>query len=389
MRATRCARSRGRSRSSRCAAMCKRRRRRPSARRTAWSSPPASRHPGRCGHPEAGRQRGRCRGRRRLRARRRVSRGGKPRRRRLHDAPARGRTQDVHRFPREGPAGRDGRHVPRSRRQRHPRPQHQGLSCRGRARQRGRVRAGARQVRHDEARGRHRAGHPPRAARLRAGAGRRRHAGRRRRGFPRRRAVGRDLPRPGRAAQGRTAPRADGPRAHAAAHRMQRRRWVLQGSDRRRHRRGEHARQGHHHQGGPRAVPGARAGADRVRLPRLSHRVGAAAQLGRRDRLRNSGHPRGLPAARAGLPLGAGRALPDRGHAPRVRGSQQLSRRSGFRDATRSSGCWTRATPRRSAPRSTRPGRAFPATSSPASRRTKAPTPRTTRSSTRPATPWR
>ena len=137
------------------------------------------------------------------------------------------------------------------------------------------------------------------------------------------------------------------------------------------------------------AVQGARAGADRVRLPRLPHRLGAAAELRRRDRLRDPEHPRRLSAAGAGLPLGAGRALPDRGDAPRVRGSQQLPRRPGLREATRSSACWTRATPRRSAPRSTRPGPAFPATSSPASRRTKAPTPRTTRSSTRPATRWR
>ena len=137
------------------------------------------------------------------------------------------------------------------------------------------------------------------------------------------------------------------------------------------------------------AIQGARACADRVRLSRLSHRVGAAAQLRRRDRLRNSGHSRRLPAARTGLPLRAGRALPDRGDAPRVRGSQQLSRRSRFRAQPDRAPAGQGLRRDRSAPRSTRPGRAFPAPSSPASRRTKGPTPRTTRSSTRPATPWR
>ena len=75
----------------------------------------------------------------------------------------------------------------------------------------------------------------------------------------------------------------------------------------------------------------ARAGAGRVRLPRLSRRLGAAAELGRRRHLRDPQRPRGLSAQGLGLPLGAGGARPDRGDAPRLRRPQQLSRRPGLR----------------------------------------------------------
>ena len=293
---------------------------------------PASRHQGRRRHPEAGRQRGRRRGRRRLRARRGVPRRRQPRRRRLHDRPVRRRAQDVHRFPRKGPAGRDGRHVPRPRRQRHPRREHQGLSRRRRSRQRGRIRAGARQVRHDEACGRHRAGHPPRATRLRAGARRRRPAGHRRGGSSRRRAVGRDLPRPAAsrsrpdsASSRRTSARTlqliarhgadgfyQGPIADAIVASSTRGNGIITKADLAQYQARERAP---------------------IECDYRGYRIVSAPppELRRRDRLRNSGHSRGLPAAGTGLPLRAGRALPDRGHAARVRGSQQLPGRPGFR----------------------------------------------------------
>ena len=268
--------------------------------------------------------------------------------------------------------------------------EHQGLSRRRRARQRGRVRAGARQVRHDEARGRHRAGHPPRAARLRAGAGRRRPAGRRRRRIfaptrrrPRSSSTRASRSRPDSASCRRTsrarcgASRSNGadgfykgPIADAIVAASTRGKGIITKADLEQYKARELR-------------------ADRVRLSRLSHRVGAAAELGRRDRLRNPGHPRRLSAARAGLPLRAGRALPDRGDAPRVRGSQQLSRRPRFRaqpDRAPAGQGLRRADPRRDRPGQ---GGRLARPSSPASRRTKGPTPRTTRSSTRTATPWR
>ena len=114
------------------------------------------------------------------------------------------------------------------------------------------------------------------------------------------------------------------------------------------------ARQGHPHAGGPRPVPRPGAGADRMRLPRLPHRLGAAAELGRRDRLRDPERARGLSAEGLGLPLGARGARADRGDAARVRRSQQLSSATPISSAIRSSTCSTRATPRRSAPPSTR-----------------------------------
>ena len=60
--------------------------------------------------------------------------------------------------------------------------------------------------------------------------------------------------------------------------------------------------------------------------------LGAAAELGRRGHLRDAQHPRGLSAQGPGLSLGAGGALPDRSHAPRLRGPQQLPGRPGLRE---------------------------------------------------------
>ena len=122
--------------------------------------------------------------------------------------------------------------------------------------------------------------------------------------------------------------------------------------------------------------------AGRVRLPRLPHRLGAAAELGRRRHLRDPEHPRGLSAEGLGLPLGAGGALPDRGDAPRLRRPQQLPRRPRLREEPARSSA--RQGLRREDPRRDRPeeGRRLEGASSPASRRTKAATRRTTRSST-------
>ena len=73
------------------------------------------------------------------------------------------------------------------------------------------------------------------------------------------------------------------------------------GPDCRRHRRGEHARPRHHHQGGSRAIPGKGTHTDRVRLSRLQDRVGAASQFGWRDHLRNPRRARRLSAGEWGF----------------------------------------------------------------------------------------
>src|SRR5713226_5659950 len=69
-----------------------------------------------------------------------------------------------------------------------------------------------------------------------------------------------------------------------------------------------------------------------MRLPRLPRGLRAAAELGRRDHLRDPERAGGLSAQGAGLPLRGGRALPDRSHAPRLCRPQQLSRRPGLRE---------------------------------------------------------
>ena len=144
-------------------------------------------------------------------------------------------------------------------------------------------------------------------------------------------AVRRGLPPQRAAVRGGPASRPEGSRPHARAHRKAGERRVLRGPRRRRHRGGKRAWARHHHEGGPRPLSGEGARADRVRLSRLQDRLGAAAELRRRDPVRNPRHPRRLSAAGMGLPVRARRAPPDRGDAPRVRRSQQLSRRSRFR----------------------------------------------------------
>ena len=112
----------------------------------------ASGHAGRRRCAEGRRQRGRCRRRGRLRAGGGVSGGGQPRRRRLHDDPARRWSQGVPRLPREGAAGRQARHVPRPRRQRRQGPEHRRAPRGRRAGHGVGTRTRAREVRHDEAR---------------------------------------------------------------------------------------------------------------------------------------------------------------------------------------------------------------------------------------------
>ena len=69
----------------------------------------------------------------------------------------------------------------------------------------------------------------------------------------------------------------------------------------------------------------ARAGAGRVRLPRLPHRLRAAAELGRHHDLRDPQHPRGLSAqATAASARRSAVHVRDRGDAPRLRRPQQL-----------------------------------------------------------------
>ena len=92
--------------------------------------------------------------------------------------------------------------------------------------------------------------------------------------------------------------RAEGPGEHAAPDRAARPRRLLSTARRRRDRRVERGRQRHHHQRGSRAIQGARACAGRMRLPRLSHRVGAAAQLRRRGGVRDPQYSRGLIRSR-------------------------------------------------------------------------------------------
>ena len=348
---------------------------------------PASGDQGRRRRAQARRQRGRCGGRGRLCARGGLSGGRQPRRRRLHDDPARRRPQDLPRFPREGAARRDRQHVPRQGRQRHQGPHHQGPSRRRRARHGVGPGIRAREVRHDEARRPDRAGDPTRRRRLRARAGRRRHA---RASRPR---ISRTIRRPPRSSSTtanrsrsatswcrRTSPRRCAQISEAGADGFYK--GPVGGGDRRL----EPGRQGPDHAGRPRPVQDARAGAGRVRLPRLPRRVGAAAEFGRRHHLRDPQRPRGLSAEGAGLPLGAGGARPDRGDAPRLRRSQQLPRRSGLREEPARPPA--RQGLRRKDPRRDRSeqGRASRRTSSPASRRTRAATPRTIRSSTRTAT---
>ena len=129
-----------------------------------------------------------------------------------------------------------------------------------------------------------RAGDPLRRAGLRARPGRRRHAARPRprRSRPTRRRR-RSSSSNGAALRGRRPARAARPRRRRCAQiRDGGAAGFYKGPVGARDRRVEPGRQGHHHAGRPRPVPDPRAGAGRVRLPRLPHRLGAAAELGRR-----------------------------------------------------------------------------------------------------------
>ncbi len=124
-----------------------------------------------------------------------------------------------------------------------------------------------------------------------------------------------DLPQPGPPlGRGRPAGAAR-PRGHPPADRRGRRRRLLQGAGGRGARRLEPRRQGLDHPGRPRPLHEPGAGADRMRLPRLPHRLGAAAELGRGRPVRDAQHPRGLSAQGLGLSLGRRRACADRGDA--------------------------------------------------------------------------
>ena len=127
--------------------------------------------------------------------------------------------------------------------------------------------------------------------------------------------------------------------------------------------------------------------AARVRLPRVPHRLRAAAELGRPRVVRDAAHPRRLSARRIRLGLGARRALRDRSHAPRLRGSQSPARRSGVREQSDRATARPTTMPRRFAPASIRIAPATRRACSPASRHAKACTPRTTPSRTSSAMP--
>ena len=71
--------------------------------------------------------------------------------------------------------------------------------------------------------------------------------------------------------------------------------------------------------------------AHQLQLPRLPGAVGAAAEFGRSNPVRDAEHPRGLPDARLRLPLQRVAACADRSDALCLSRPQQLSRRSGLR----------------------------------------------------------
>ena len=135
---------------------------------------PASRHRRRARGAGGRRQRRRCGGRGRLCARGHLSDGGQPRRRRVHDHPARRRDDDLPRLPRAGAGGGDQGHVPRRQGRAGAGGEHRHLSRHRRARLGRGLRGGAGEVRHEEPGGADRAGARARAGRLRARAGRRR-----------------------------------------------------------------------------------------------------------------------------------------------------------------------------------------------------------------------
>ena len=325
-----------------------------------------------------GRQCHRCGGGRRLRAGRGLSGGGQSRWRRLHDAAARRRAQDLHRLSRDRAARGDGDMYLDAKGNVIPDLStrgHLAVACRARSpgwSTRARSTAPCR-ARADRAR------HHARRARLRARTGRRRHAARGHRRLPQGPGVGRDLSQSRPAIRSRRhvwcSATSRGPCAISAcaAPTVSTRarpppRWSRPAapateSSRRRI-----------------SMPTARElAAGGMRLPRVSRGVRAAAQLGWHRVVRDPQRARGLSTVRIRLGVGARRALRNRSDAPRLRRSQSPARRSGVREQPGR----TAARPElrgESARASIRSAPAIRRSSSPASRRARACTPRTTRS---------
>ena len=106
---------------------------------------------------------------------------------------------------------------------------------------------------------------------------------------------------------------------------------LLHRRDRRADRQGERGERRHPRDGGLRGLRGARARAGGVQLPRLRHRLVAAAVVGRADHLRDPEHPRGLSDLLPRLRLGGDDAADGRGDAPRLCRPQHRARRPGLR----------------------------------------------------------
>ena len=231
-------------------------------------------------------------------------------------------------FREKAPLAATRRHVPRRRRQRRPGIGDDGPPRGGCSRHGLGSRGCAREIRQPASQRVDGAGDPLRRAGLRARPGRRRHVRQRGARVQGRSGHRRDLPaqRPG-LRRGRS-PGAGRSGANPQADQRCRRRRVLPGAGGTSDRGIEPGRWRPADRSRPRALPHARDGACRMRLPRLPRRVGAAAERGRRHRLRDPRHPGGLSAEGLGLPFGARRARADRGDASCLRRSQPLPRRS-------------------------------------------------------------
>ncbi len=279
-------------------------------------------------HPEGRRQRGgRGRGGR-LRAGGDQSVLRQHRRRRFHDRASGRRPRPLHQFPRDGAGCGVGEHVPRRERQRDSEPEPVRLSGGRRAGHGRRPRPRAAQVRQAHAQAGDGAGDPARARRLRADARRYRHPRHDDRALQDGPGGRAHLPARGRhaAATGRP-PGAEGPRAHARAHRGAGPRRVLSRRDSEARRSRVEARRRRDHGGRLRVVSRAGHRAADLHVSRLRVRVGAAAEFGRRDDVRDAERARRLRPAQDGLPVGGRRPLHDRGDAPCIRGSQHAAGR--------------------------------------------------------------
>ncbi|SQB84037.1 Uncharacterised protein [Clostridium sporogenes] len=215
------------------------------------------------------------------------------RRRRLHDDPPGRRSRPLHQFPRDR-AGRGVReHVSRCGGQRDSGPEPVRLPCGRRAGHGGRPRSRAAQIREADAPAGDGAGDPARARRLRADARRYRHPRHDGRALQEGSGSRAHLPAPGRhgAAAGRS-PGAEGSGAHARAHRGAGARRVLSRRDPEDRGSGGQARRRRDHGGRFRVLSRAGHGAADMHVSRLRVRVGAAAELGRRDDVRDAEHPR-------------------------------------------------------------------------------------------------